>query len=234
MDSVRHLGQNDCVQNQNDLPKSTRGGSRKGAGRKPGPNGAGPTRPVRLPESWAEAVEAYRDDIRERHPGPVALPPLRLDLLSNAGSPLVDLVLERAALTPSSLAIPGFTSRVAAGFPSPADDYLEDGIDLNRLMVTNPPATFFYTVEGDSMDRAGILPGDRVIVDRSIRPKHGDIVIAVLPGEGHTIKRLHHRNGAVRLDPDSHNPRHQTRTFAGDAELILWGVVTGCVRRFRR
>lgn len=177
---------------------------------------------------------AYRKHMREMHPEPAALPPLRLDLLMNSGSPLISMVLERAAAAPPPMPIPEFSSRVAAGFPSPADDYLEDGIDLNSLLVTNPPATFFYTVEGDSMDRAGILAGDRVIVDRSLPAKHGDIVIAVLPGEGHTIKRLYHRSGGVRLDPDSHNARHQPRVFSGDDELILWGVVTGCVRRFRR
>lgn len=127
-----------------------------------------------------------------------------------------------------------FSVKVPAGFPSPADDYLEDGCDLNKLLVRNPPSTFFYTVGGDSMDKGGIFDGDKVIVDRSLEAVAGDIIIGVIPGDGHTIKRLRFRRGRPYLMPESHNPEHKPRPIKDGEELLVWGVVTGSVRQYRR
>ena len=94
--------------------------------------------------------------------------------------------------------LPLFISRVQAGFPSPADDYLEGALDLNEHLIKRPAATFFLRVTGDSMTGAGIHSGDLLIVDKSITPADGMIVIAVVDGEL-TVKRLYFRHGKIRL-----------------------------------
>ena len=87
-------------------------------------------------------------------------------------------------------ALPLYASKVQAGFPSPADDFMEGRLDLNQHLVKHPTATFFVRVSGDSMIEAGIHPDDILVVDRSLEPRHGKIVIAALDGEL-TVKRLH-------------------------------------------
>ncbi len=119
--------------------------------------------------------------------------------------------------------------RVSAGFPSPAADYTQKSLDLNQYLVRNQPATFMFGVKGDSMLGAGILDGDKVIVDRSLRAKHGDIVVAVLDGE-YTIKRLHLQKGKVLLCPE--NPSYAPIVLKEGAALEVWGVVVGVVRRY--
>ena len=95
-----------------------------------------------------------------------------------------------------------FTERVQAGFPSPAQGYEQKGIDLNQLMVANPPATYFVRAQGDSMLDAGIRDGDMLVVDFSQQPKHEDIVIAKLD-DSFTVKRLFKRRGVVKLIPEN-------------------------------
>ncbi len=119
--------------------------------------------------------------------------------------------------------------RLSAGFPSPAADYAEDGLDLNDYLVRNKPASFMFTVKGDSMMNAGIVEGDKVIVDRSINAKSKDIVVAVVNGE-YTIKRLYKTAARVELRPD--NPAYQPIVFKEGSELEIWGVVVGVVRRY--
>ncbi len=121
------------------------------------------------------------------------------------------------------------THRISAGFPSPAADYAEEGLDLNDYLVRNKPATFMFTVKGDSMIGASIEEGDKVVVDRSLRPRHNDIVVAVVDGE-YTIKRLYKHRGRVELRPE--NPAYQPMVFGEGAELEVWGVVVGVVRRY--
>ena len=118
--------------------------------------------------------------------------------------------------------------RLSAGFPSPAADYTEEALNLNDYLVRNKPATFMFTVKGDSMNRAGIHHEDKVVVDRSLTPQAGDIVVAVVNGE-YTIKRLRYRQGQPELWPE--NPAYAPITFAEGAELEIWGVVVGVVRR---
>ncbi len=119
--------------------------------------------------------------------------------------------------------------RISAGFPSPAGDYVEDGLDLNDYLVRNKPSTFMFAVKGDSMVGASIESGDKVVVDRAQHPKHNDIVIAVVDGE-YTIKRLFKNQGRVELHPE--NPSYQPIVFNDGEELQVWGVVVGLVRRY--
>jgi len=119
--------------------------------------------------------------------------------------------------------------RISAGFPSPAADYVEDGLDLNNYLIQNKPATFMFTVRGESMIVAGIHDGDKVVVDRALKAKHNDIVVAVVDGE-YTIKRLYKYRGRIELRPE--NPDYQPITFTEGNELQIWGVVIGVVRKY--
>lgn len=120
------------------------------------------------------------------------------------------------------------THRLSAGFPSPAADYAEEGLDLNAYLVRHKAATFMFTVKGDSMIGANIVEGDKVVVDCSLRPAHKDIVVAVVGGD-YTIKRLYKHRGRLELRPE--NPAYQPVVFEEGSELTVWGVVVGVVRR---
>ncbi|PWF54981.1 LexA family protein [Massilia glaciei] len=120
--------------------------------------------------------------------------------------------------------------KITAGFPSPAADYIEDGLDLNEYLVPNKCASFLFTVAGDSMRDAGILDGDKVIVDRSVPPTHGKIVIAVIDSE-YTLKRLHSVDGTIELR--SENPAYASIRMVEGSTLEVWGVVVGSIRRYR-
>lgn len=133
------------------------------------------------------------------------------------------------AFAPPVHELPLCLSRVAAGFPSPAADDMADGLDLNTYLVQHPSASFVFNVKGQSMQGAGILDGDKVVVDRSIEARHGHIVIAVVDGE-FTIKRLHLQGGRVELRPE--NPRFKPITIHNETQLDVWGVVVGVVRRY--
>lgn len=128
------------------------------------------------------------------------------------------------------LSIPLFADRISAGFPSPAQGYVEQTLDLNELCIKHPAATFFVRVEGDSMRDAGMLPNDILVVDRSIEAEHGDIVIAGLHGEL-TVKQLELKP-AVRLIP--RNPAYQPIDIAEGCDLDIFGVVTSVIRTLRR
>ncbi|GFM37869.1 LexA family protein [Desulfovibrio psychrotolerans] len=122
---------------------------------------------------------------------------------------------------------PLFLNPVAAGFPSPAEDYVERPLDLNEHLVRNPVATFFVRAQGDSMTGAGILDGDILVVDRSVAPVHNRIVIAAVHGEL-TVKRLYLREGAVLLMPENEN--YPPLDVTGQEDVTVWGVVTAVVR----
>ena len=127
------------------------------------------------------------------------------------------------------LLLPLAAHRVPAGFPSPATDYLEDGLDLNAYLVQHPAATFLFSVQGHSMQGAGILGGDKVVVDRAVDARHGHIVVATVDGE-FTLKRLYQRHNRVELHPE--NPAFPPIQFTGSTQLQIWGVVVGVVRRY--
>ncbi len=118
--------------------------------------------------------------------------------------------------------LPLYADRIQAGFPSPAEDQLEETLDLNAYLVKNPPATFLLRVSGESMVDAGIFPDDMLVVDRSETPKNGDIVVAVVDGD-FTVKRLVLRGKRIELRAE--NPDFPPIRFDEETELTIWGVV---------
>lgn len=127
------------------------------------------------------------------------------------------------------LELPLDAVKVSAGFPSPAADYEDKRLDINEYLVRNPVSTFFFAVEGDSMQGAEIFDGDILVVDKSVRPCHGHIVIAFVDGD-RLVKRLHRRAGRIALVAE--NPRYPTIDINEDQELQVWGVVVGKFKRF--
>jgi len=123
-------------------------------------------------------------------------------------------------------AFPLYSSKVSAGFPSPADDNLEKSLDLNSYVVKRPSSTFFVRVNGDSMINAGIHDNDILVVDRSVKPSHGKVIIAVLDGQM-TVKRLYKRSGKVILMPE--NDLYKPIEINDDTNMEIWGVVTSAV-----
>lgn len=132
-----------------------------------------------------------------------------------------------AAVKELSFPIAGVTVR--AGFPSPADDFAVERLDLLKLLVKHPQATFFWRVRGDSMREAGIEDGCIIVVDRAIRPKHGSIVVALVDGEC-TVKYLHQRTGRTKLR--AANPTYPDIVPKDSQTIEIWGVVSGCVKLF--
>ena len=118
--------------------------------------------------------------------------------------------------------IPLLNDSVSAGFPSPADDYTEENIDLNEHLISNPFSTFFLRVKGDSMINAGIKDKDLIIVDKSLIAKPGNIIIAMIDGE-FTIKRLSIKNDELYLKAENHN--YPDFSFKNHIDVQIWGVV---------
>lgn len=123
---------------------------------------------------------------------------------------------------------PLLASSVRAGFPSPADDYIDKCLDLNELLIRHPAATFFVRASGDSMSGAGIHSGDILVVDRALEPSHHSIVIAALDGEL-TVKRLVREGGKVFLAPE--NPEFDAIEVPPESSFEVWGVVTCVLHR---
>ncbi len=140
-----------------------------------------------------------------------------------------DLMIFRAR-PKAALPLPLYQARVPAGFPSPADDYLEGELDLHELLIRNPAATFYVRLAGDSMNKAGLFDGDILVVDRAVSARHGHIVVAVVDGEM-TVKRLWSRGGLVELRPE--NPAFNAIKIVEGRELTVWGVVIGSIRQFQ-
>ena len=123
--------------------------------------------------------------------------------------------------------LPLVSALVAAGFPSPADDYLERSLDLNERLIKNPAATFLVRVSGDSMINAGIHSGDMLLVDKSLDADDGNIVIAVVNGE-FTLKRFSRKRGYPELLAE--NPDFPPIRFVEGDELYIWGVVKHVIK----
>lgn len=187
-------------------PAKKHGGRRLGAGRKALFKEA--TRPVRIPVSRIASVRAFvHAEIYPESPiQPISLSP-----------------------NPPSLELPVFATGVRAGFPSPADDHAEPGLDLNTLL-DNPAATFCAWAEGDSMIDLGILDGDLMIIDRSLTPRHDDVVIADLNG-AFTVKRLVHKSSGNFLMPA--NPDYPPIPIGATDEVRIWGVVVRVIHDLR-
>ncbi len=191
--------------------KSRRGGRRPGAGRPAGSSRfREPTEPMRIP---------------------VGIRPQVMELLAHYGRTRAasgqenDLFIFRPS---SAMPLPLYSSRVSAGFPSPAEDHMEGLLDLNELLIQHPAATFFVRVAGDSMTGAGIQSGDILVVDRSIEPRDGRIVVAALSGEL-TVKRLRTRDGRPVLAAES--PHYPPIIVTEDSDCLIWGVVTSVIHQ---
>jgi len=122
----------------------------------------------------------------------------------------------------SYLSRPLLGNNISAGFPSPAQDYIEDTLDLNNYLIAHPSATYFVKVEGYSMVHAGIYPDDILIVDRAVEATHKKVVIAIVDGEL-TVKRLFKKNGKWFLTPE--NPEFKPLEITRDINFNIWGVV---------
>ncbi len=123
----------------------------------------------------------------------------------------------------TKIELPLYLSGVKAGFPSPAESFVDKKLDLNEYLISHPAATFFLRVEGDSMINAGIHSGDILIVDRSIEPSNGKIVIAYLDND-FTVKRFVKQNNKCMLAPE--NPDYPLIVINDNMNLEIWGVVT--------
>lgn len=191
--------------------KETRGGARLNAGRKKGSSVYGETTTaVRIPESLVPTVKNLLD-ARKR----------QLEILADHSTAIL-----LPAKAPTQISLPLFISKVPAGFPSPADDYVEKTLDLNELCVKQPAATFFVRVEGESMLGAGIHPNDILVVDRSIEPVPGKIVVCALNGEL-TVKRLDCENDQWKLKAE--NPNFPDIELHEEIDMVVWGVVTNVI-----
>ena len=125
---------------------------------------------------------------------------------------------------------PLLSTSISAGFPSPADDYTEESIDLNEHLIINPFSTFFLRVKGYSMINSGIQDNDLIIVDKSLVPKLGNIVIAMTDGE-FTVKRLAKKNNELYLKAENNN--HPDLNFKDYHDIQIWGVVIYAIHNLR-
>lgn len=205
---------------ENDIKtKPVRGGKRLNAGRKTGSGKFGePTEVLRVPSSQKSVIVNFLAAYQ------------RKQQLEDA----VDISsLMLPALQHKSFNIPLFNSKVPAGLPSPADDYVERRLDPSEYLIDQADATFFVTIQGESMIEAGLIPGDKAVVDRSKIPVIGDIVLAVVDGD-FTIKILNRqKNGQPRLLPANASGQYQPIEIKENTQFEVWGVVTGSFRRFR-
>ena len=133
--------------------------------------------------------------------------------------------------TASPIGLPLADCPVRAGFPSPAEDFRGERLDIASLLIEHPHATYLLRVAGPSMQDCGIDDGDLIVVDRSIQARHAHIVVAMVEGE-FTVKLLHCAGGAVRLQAG--NPAYPDITPQENETLEIWGVVTACIKRFAR
>ncbi|MCW8982783.1 MAG: translesion error-prone DNA polymerase V autoproteolytic subunit [Gammaproteobacteria bacterium] len=189
-------------------PPRSHGGPRPGAGRKPGSGRFGEeTRVVRIPESRVPEVKQWLAQLQQGYPE---------SILSSANDS-------------SPMLVPIYGHKVAAGFPSPADDYVEGHLDLNEHLIHHKEASFFLRVSGDSMINAGIQNGDLLVVDRSVEPSNGKIVIAAVDGEL-TVKRLAIKRNKTWLMPE--NDSFAPIEVKGEQDMVIWGVVTSVIHQF--
>lgn len=193
----------------------SRGGKREGSGpNKPMSPYKEQTSVIRVPNSLKTYVLSYLDTYKKQ--------------LNNA--PEAEINFTKASGFLPSLPRPIYSGRVAAGqsrFPSPAQDYEQEELDLNKHMVTNPPATFFYRVGNsyDSMIDVGILPNALLVVDRSVTPKSSHIVLAEVDKEL-VVKRLYKWKGVIELRSENKEKNYPPITFIEGQELTVFGVVT--------
>lgn len=201
----------------NDKQQSSRGGIREGAGRRVGSGKfREPTSVVRIPASQEPVIKDFLAAYQKKRLN------TNLDSVTE---------FELPSLQPTPVNLPLYSSKVSAGFPSPAEEHVEKRLDPNDFLIDQEDATFFVTIQGYSMMDVGLLPGDKAVVDRSKTPNVGDIVLAVINGE-FTIKTLsRNKSGAPRLLPA--NKDFKPIEITEEMQFEIWGVVTGSFRRFR-
>jgi len=148
---------------------------------------------------------------------------------------MTSLPYQKPALLAPVVALPLYGSRVSAGFPSPADDFIEERIDLNKLLVHQQDATYFVKAAGDSMVDAGIEAGDLLVIDSalSMSPQDGWIVIACIDGET-TLKRLRLIQGRTWLYPENHAKGYKPICITAEMDFHIWGVVRSVIRQLIR
>lgn len=140
--------------------------------------------------------------------------------------------IELPVLNAKPITLPLYSSKVSAGFPSPAEEHVEKRLDPSEFLIEHKDATFFVTIQGYSMMDVGLLPGDKAVVDRSKQPSVGNIVLAVLDGE-FTIKTLgRSKDGNARLLPANSTGANKPIEITEEMNFEIWGVVTGSFRRF--
>lgn len=130
--------------------------------------------------------------------------------------------IKQAMIKTECNALPIFGTKAAAGFPSPADDFLEDKLSLDDILVKNPAATYIVRITGNSMINEGIHDNDLIIVDRSLTPQDGKIVVVAIDGEI-TVKKLRLKNGSMQLLPG--NPDFPPIEVRPENSIVIWGVV---------
>lgn len=201
-----------------------RGGYRPGAKR---PVGTGkfkePTQTMRVPVSALTEIQTYLEQRMQQR--------IRFVDVTPAEVARFDTQLLLPANDVEPIHRPLFSSRIAAGFASPADDHIADWLDLSSYLVSDKPATFYLRVIGLSMIEEDIRPNDLLIVNKGLEPQDGDIVIAVLDGEL-TVKELELTPGRVRLIPA--NPDFAPIEIKEGQQLLVWGVVTAQIREHVR
>jgi DNA polymerase V len=176
---------------------------------------AQPTTVIRVPVNTAETIKNFVSTLKGKH-----------SLQGQAG--VVDLIQFTQAK--QRVILPLYTSKVSAGFPSPADDHVEQRLNPSDYLVENDTTTFFVRVKGDSMIEAGIFDNDVLVIDRSRTQQTGDIVLAVLDGE-FTVKTLDWSRKSVKLIPANRN--YPVIEIKKGQSLEIWGVVTGSMRKFK-
>lgn len=143
---------------------------------------------------------------------------------------LDDLTTQPVLISSQPMWVTQLTEQVQAGFPSPAEDLGAKRIDLTAELIKHPAATFLMRARGTSMTGVGIFEGDVLIIDRAIKPKHGQVVVAMVDGD-FTVKTLYQRAGRIKLQ--AANVTYPDILFKEGQELVVWGVVTHAIKRFK-
>lgn len=194
--------------------KPQHGGKRQGAGRKA--KFGEPTAIMRVPESAKPIVIDFLTELAQKRQveptWPSHLTPVKL------------------AENPPAFKVPLFGHTIRAGFPSPADDYVVESLDLNDFLMPRKEASFLLKVKGESMIDAGIHDGDILVVDKSMTATDGRVVIVALDGQ-FTVKTLEKKRGKIRLIPA--NPEFAPIEIKDEQELQVWGVVTSVIHQFK-
>lgn len=188
---------------------NTHGGKRLGAGRQS--CFGEPTKVIRVPASQATIIKNYLQIIAKKSK-------------KNLSDDIMFLTKNDNF---SSMTLPLYVDAIMAGFPSPAEDYIDHPLDLHEYFIKHPASTFYAKAIGDSMNLAGIFKDSIMAIDKSLEAKNGNIVVAVVNNE-FTVKRFYSKAGIMELRPESDNPSYKPIRFESEnTDIIIWGVVVG-------